>query len=152
MEKQIHPLSLRLKQHLLSDRPAQCHHSWHPITGGPRSLSFKAKAFPGPEATSRQGAFGARVNCYPPWAPRPHTQTKDSVCVPPPTSTTPYRLQAQGRNKEGIHGLCLDKREKQVGQAVGTGWAKTYRYQVCVQSVRKASVSQKVKARELSGI
>ena len=40
---------------------------------------------------------------------------------------------------------------RQLGQHGQLG-QHTHRYQVCVQSVRKASVSQKVKARELSGI
>ena len=68
---------------------------------GPRSLNSKAKAFPGPEATFRQGAFKGRANCYPPWVPTPYTQTKDSVCTTP---ATPYRLQAQGRRGEAQSG------------------------------------------------
>ena len=54
---------------------------------GPRPQSSKAKAFPGPDANSKQGALtgqtAARSGC-------PYTQTKDSAC--PPHST-----QSQGR-------------------------------------------------------
>lgn len=83
MDKLIHPPATPWLTHTFSLTNQQSVTTPHPnVLLGPRLLSSKVKTSAGPEASSRQAALIHRAHCCPLCAPRPHTQTKDSVCCP----------------------------------------------------------------------